>query len=519
MPSTPKFAISVELNALDKVSAVVSSATKNIRISFGNLKNMGNQIRMSDDFRAMKLSYNGMKDDATGAFTQMGKAAREYFSLVTGSTLAFGILGSMSYHKFREFSDATLSLDQASKRLGVAQSSLRGFYYAAEASGSSKEAISGALEKMNAHSFDFATGNLGAIEPLLALKGGFNFLDKSGKRKSADQLFLDAADRISKIRSPAIQAQMTGQIFGDMSLLPLISKGRSGIVELQSEIKNIGIAGAFDERAEKAALKFQVSLARITAYLREFRSVFGAEVLPGIADSIRKLGDLLLSKKEAIKNLFSDFGKNLPRELDSAIGWFSVLGNSLEWVSTHIGVVNALFAVFGVRIVFNALAGLWKLKDALIGLIAIIMNLGGALRTLSGLSALQMVFMAWPILIGIAVAAFVAGIYLIIKHWDFLKAKFLEGYHFIASKFESIGQTIRGGLGSLSTSLGITHTFENSPKDLLLEQILKASAGKEKQTSEVMIKIEGAPPGTRVTSVKGEVPTFIDTGYSTVGGY
>ncbi len=495
--SGPNYNVSVELSAIDQISNVVQSAMKNVSKATSHITSFNKSFSTDENFRSFKVSMKGAGEDAERAFSHMTKAAKNYFALVTGSSLAFGILGSQSYHKFKQFSEDTINLEQASNRIGISTKELRSFNYAAESVGVSSDSMTSAFERMNSMSFDFATGNLGAVAPLLDLKGGFNFTDKKGKRKGGSELFLDAADKINAIQNPTTKAQMTSQIFGDTSLLPIISLGRDGIKKLQSELNQLHIGEGFDKRATSGALGFQKVIAKTTAYLREFRNVFVAEVLPGVSESLERILGIIRSKVDVIKNGFKDLGNALPRELESAVTWFGRLGNSLEYISKKLGIVTAIFTLIsftiGVSLIksvadlCSAIGGLWK-----------------ALRVGS-------LFLAANPMV-LAVTAVIAAITLLIVKWDWFLEKFRSGWEWVKSALPSF---------SSSTKQTINTQF-SPPKDLLLDQIISQNIPKnntEKNSSEVTVRFENAPAGTRITSVRGDVPTNADLGFSSVGAY
>jgi hypothetical protein len=131
------------------------------------------------------------------------------------------------------FMDMGGALDDLSQRTGASVEFLSGIGHAALMSGSSLEAVTAGMAKLQKAAA--AAGN-GSASP--------------------EELMLDAADAIAAMKDPTAQAAKAMELFGKkgVELLPMLKGGREGIAAMLDESKALGLTMSGEDAAAAAAL-------------------------------------------------------------------------------------------------------------------------------------------------------------------------------------------------------------------------------------------------------------------------
>lgn len=159
----------------------------------------------------------------------------------------------------KNVADANDALNDMSDRTGVAVEVLAGLYEIAQAGDVSIETLVKSLYKLG-------VAALNTPEQFEALGLGVN--DASGKIKSSEVLFEEAADLISGISDPARQAAAATALFGKagLELLPTLKMGSAGMKAWREDTKRLGgetsvalakLSGEFNDNLQRVGIAFK----------------------------------------------------------------------------------------------------------------------------------------------------------------------------------------------------------------------------------------------------------------------
>jgi len=131
-------------------------------------------------------------------------------------------------------------MDRLGKKTGLPAQTLLQLQFAAEQSGTSLEAVATGFKFLSINAVDATTktGNAGKVFESL----GVSVKDSNGKLKDSKQLFIEVADKIAGIESPAIRTKLAVELFGKSGseLLPLLAEGGKGIQGLMNDFDSLG---------------------------------------------------------------------------------------------------------------------------------------------------------------------------------------------------------------------------------------------------------------------------------------
>jgi hypothetical protein len=127
--------------------------------------------------------------------------------------------------------NAADDMNDLAQKTGVSVEQLSRFKQAADASGTSVEAVGGAMLKLGRN---MATGNDGAAQALKEL--GVSATDASGKLRTTDAVMLDVADRFAEMPDGANKSALAVQLFGKAGadMIPLLNGGRDAVEGLSA---------------------------------------------------------------------------------------------------------------------------------------------------------------------------------------------------------------------------------------------------------------------------------------------
>lgn len=180
---------------------------------------------------------------------KMKKFSKVVSASVAGAIGAFGLLIAKSIQTADSLGKMAKSVDIPVERLSALK-------FATEQTGAQFENLSAGLlvlgKKMNeasANQFTPAAASFQAI--------GIAVNDANGKIRSTSDILDDVADRFSSYKDSVDKTQLAVQLFGEANgpkLLPLLSRGKAGMKELEEQAKKLGVT--VTEESAKAAREF-----------------------------------------------------------------------------------------------------------------------------------------------------------------------------------------------------------------------------------------------------------------------
>jgi hypothetical protein len=186
---------------------------------------------------AQDLKIDILATDKTGAafrsvqsgLSQVNAATSSVRNAMVGLGGAIAALGALTY--VRNVINIADSMDELSKRTGIAVETLSSLSNTAALAGSSQEELGSALIRLNKSIAEAASGSK---EQALAFSGlGVSVQDAEGKIRSTTDVLADIADAFSRVDDGAVKTQYQMALFGKSgaNLNEFLSKGSAGIKE------------------------------------------------------------------------------------------------------------------------------------------------------------------------------------------------------------------------------------------------------------------------------------------------
>ena len=330
------------------------------------------QVTGAPAVQALGGAIGGVQKSATGAvgaLQRMGAASGGLGGALGALTplLSAAGLGAMAKGAI----DAADNMNDLSQKTGVSVEQLSRFQQAANSSGTSIDAVGGAMVKLNRN---LATRNDNATAALTSL--GISATDASGKLKSADQVMLEVADKFSKMEDGANKSAAAQALFGKSGadMIPMLNGGRQAIEQLEATM-----SGKF----AKSSDAFNDKLEILQSKLRAVGTSLGEALLPHLEKAV----DALIA----------------------AAKWFGSLPAPLQSLIIAVGALSVAFVLLAPAI--TAIVSLVGVLSG-IGLAATIAGWLGALGPfIAGLAAVVAGFITWPVIIGVALVAAAVLIY------------------------------------------------------------------------------------------------------------
>ena len=263
-----------------------------------------------------------------------------------------------------------------SQRTGVSIQTLGQFKIAAELSGSSLEGVAKGLTFLNKNMVAAATGTDGAAAAFKTIGVATN--DAQGNLRSADQVFLDIADRFATLRDGPEKAALAMRIFGKAGaeLIPILNLG-------SEEIQRFGLNISQDFADKADAFNDQLGIAN--AQLTNLTIQIGSALLPVLNGLVLTLTQSVVQIGQWIQGIQTAYKENtiFKASVDTLVGALVAFA-SVQVFSAFIAGARAAIVITGSLIkaikaltaanLLAGVAGFLKGKPALIA--ALVAGLG-----------------------------------------------------------------------------------------------------------------------------------------------
>ncbi|WP_316391647.1 phage tail tape measure protein [Citrobacter farmeri] len=273
----------------------------------------------------------------------------------------------------------------------------------------------------------------GAIDG--AKKLGLSFTDSTGKMLSMPEMLIKLQGKYGKSLEGNLKAQAElDAAFGDSSAV--VKQLYGNVALLQRNITELGGADGL-KRTQEMAQKMVKPWDRFVQILKAIQTVIGLTLIPVLYPVLNRLADM--------GQTFARWMQLFPN-IARVIGYASMALLSFAAVGAVANIVMGVsrFIMMGLRGIWVALtavtkiytATVWLAQMAVIAWNTTLKFLRGALlavRMAAIMAGIGINLMSWPILLVIgAIALLVAGCYLLIKHWDDVKAAVMNTAAFTA---------------------------------------------------------------------------------------
>lgn len=303
----------------------------------------------------------------------------------------------------------------------------------------------------------------GAIDG--AKKLGLSFTDVNGKMLSMPEMLTKLQGKYGKSLEGNLKAQAElDAAFGDSSAV--VKQLYGNVALLQRNITELGGADGL-KRTQEMATKMVKPWDRFVAILTAIKTVIGLTLIPVLYPLLNRLADM--------GQTFARWMQMFPN-IARVIGYVTMAMLSFALVGATANIVMGVS-----RFIMMGLSGVWALLTAAVKSYTMAIWLGQkaviawniVLKTLRGvllavrmaamMAGISINLMSWPVLLIIAaIALLVAGCYLLVKHWDAIKAAVMNSAAFkaaaevvqwLAGVFNSAWEWIAEGWNSFVTLL------------------------------------------------------------------
>lgn len=293
-------------------------------------------ITGEDRTRAAFGSINRQLGDLKNNAAQLGRA----FGAVFGAISVGGLVASLN--------SVTGEMDRVSKaaqKIGTTTEALSALEYAAKLSDVSAEQLQTSLAKLARGLDDAKSGSGAAADAFARLKiDPRAFTDPADAMKAIAERFASMPDGITKT---AIAMQLFGKSGAD--LIPLLNSGASGIAEMESEARRMGVT--FSTEAGRAAEEFNDNITRLQTRMRGFMVETLSPLIPILVEASGAFSSAAADAKNAEPEI-----SGFVRAVKTAFEAIIILGANVKYVFETIGMELSLRASQAAALVRGNLA-------------------------------------------------------------------------------------------------------------------------------------------------------------------
>ncbi|ECL1089842.1 phage tail tape measure protein [Salmonella enterica] len=288
----------------------------------------------------------------------------------------------------------------------------------------------------------------GAVEG--AKKLGLSFTDATGKMLSMPEMLIKLQDKYGKSLDGNLKAQAElDAAFGDSSAV--VKHLYGNVALLQRNITELGGSDGL-KRTQEMASKLVKPWDRFVQILKAIQTIIGLTLIPVLYPVLNRLADM--------GQIFARWMQLFPN-IARVIGYaaMALLGFAAVGAVANIVMGVSKFIMMGWKGVWKLLTAVTKIDTAWTWLNTkaklawanVMKSLRGillALRMQAIMTGTAINFMSWPVLLVIgAIALLAAGCWLLIQHWDTVKAAVME-----TSAFQACARGVAWLAGVFSTA-------------------------------------------------------------------
>ncbi|EDR6733728.1 phage tail tape measure protein [Salmonella enterica subsp. enterica] len=267
----------------------------------------------------------------------------------------------------------------------------------------------------------------GAVEG--AKKLGLSFTDATGKMLSMPEMLIKLQGKYGKSLEGNLKAQAElDAAFGDSSAV--VKHLYGNVALLQRNITELGGSDGL-KRTQEMASKLVKPWDRFVQILKAIQTVIGLTLIPVLYPVLNRLADMGQTFARWMQ-LFPNIARVIGYAAMALLGFAAVgaVANIVMGASKFImaGLRGIWVAMTAVTKAYTAMV--WLAQIAVIAWNATLKFLRGALlavRMAAIMAGIGINLMSWPVLLVIgAITLLAAGCWLLIKHWDTVKAAVME---------------------------------------------------------------------------------------------
>jgi hypothetical protein len=396
--------------ALSIVIRTVDQATAGIRAINARIAKVMLPVR-SLGLKLQSLGRDAGLPKLAEGFKGVGSAAAQLATRIGAVAVAAGL----SVAALKQAVDKGSMLAKTADNIGLSVDALAQLRFAAEQAGVAHDALDGALEELNIRLGEAKAGE-GSLHSFLSQVSPA-LLKQMKAAKTTEDAFLLLSDAMVKLEDPTKKAALASAAFSDpgIKLITLLNQGSKGIKAAQQDYANL--AGS-QEGAARQSEKMNASMLRVSAAFAGVKAGILEGLAPAFIDLAERLGKFFAENREAITAWVKDFAEKLPGAVSSLMDGLDKLVDFIKPIWDAMGGISTAAAI---------LAGVLGLKLVL------------------AIKALSVAILTTPAgwIIG-AIAAIALGAFMLVKHWDKVKAFFVYLWGVVRDAFMTFFNWVKG---------------------------------------------------------------------------
>ncbi|MFC3674657.1 phage tail tape measure protein [Ferrovibrio xuzhouensis] len=446
----------------------------------------------------------------------------------------------------KDFSEYSSEVNDSSTRLGIAARALQEYRFAAGQVGVQQGTLDSGIEGLNKTMGDIAKG--GALEAREVFRQlGITMRNPNGSMRDASQILPELIQGFERIQNPAARSSVAMAVFGGAGkdLLPLLSAGSGEIARLRAEAERLGIV--LDDSAIAAGDDFGDTLDTLAAAARGLSRTIGTYLVPTLKPILEGLTEWIAANRvliaQRVEQAVGAFAAALAAvNWDAVFGALQNIGHALVTVADLLGPTGTLVA--GLTVAFAPLILAvgqlgWAFTGATVALVKWVvgMTVGPVIAAFveaiqagtGAMFAFNFALAANPIgLVITAIAALAGAAVLLYTHWEQVVGILGKVWGWIRQQIASLLETVAGFSEALADLLpdwlggkGLKADIEQrtrsirewggKPADGAVAERRSGEGGgllnaapEQRVGGEIVIKMDNAPPGTRIDSVRAD---------------
>lgn len=559
-----EFPLSVVIRGIDRVTAPLKSVQ-------GAIERVGAvATRVSTKVRAIgeRGGLPVLSAAAGRVGTALGNLGRQVAWITAGITALGGAAVAAAVSIVKSFADAGGHLNDLTGQLGVNVETFQEWTYAAKLNGVEQDQLAQGIRVLNKNIGEASKAGSEQGKVFQAL--GIKVRDAKGHLKSAEQIVPELADKLQKIREPAMRAAVAQALLGKagQQLIPMLQDGSKGLAENATKARALGLV--LSQESVDAADKFGDTLDTLHMAIGGVKNRIGAALVPVLQKLADKLIDLAEKYGPQISAWAQDFAAHLPERLEQIKNLFIELWEKIKplvkgigWMTEHFGAVQLILGTVAVAIAATVIPAVIALTTAVytLGVALLTTPIGWILTGLAAIAAAAMfVYRNWePISRWLGdhlFAPFFDALKVVknwfFKTWDSITGAFTNAIEFMVNAWDqynpvalirsgieglmgwltnwNLGEVIRDKVAAIASYLPAWLQKKLGISDIAAGQAAGAApvgaqqvgqaGGAPGQNGEVRVKVDltNLPKGARVsTEQRGNADFELNQGYAMVG--
>ncbi|MBO1325316.1 hypothetical protein K2X14_07680 [Acetobacter sp. TBRC 12305] len=363
-------AVKIPITAIDRASMTLDKVNGRIASLQALIRNAGRSLSRFFNLTGVSSMRKGMGDlsrTTLDTFRSVGRLVPEMGALTSAASVA-GV-----YRLASAWAHVGTNLRTSSRSIGMDVGRHMALRNAAELSGGSADAMSGALSQLSALKWEIPNGYAPeAAAQFQALGISMEELKKS----SPEQLFEHLAQKIRGIKNPAAQTIASMKIF-EQNGQGLITIFQQSAQEFQNNIRLAQRYGVMNDKGADAAARMQNAQRQLTLAVEGFGYSVAEAVEPAITPVLQQMAEWIAANREWIAQDIAGYVRQLAGWLRNG-GWEKIkravlgIGDSISEVVDKLGgwqsaAKDAVIAL-GVLWAAPVLAGVASLAGGLVGI-------------------------------------------------------------------------------------------------------------------------------------------------------